>query len=246
MTSDLQDDPAEIPEMIEQLEAGADLVSGYSLSLVDAEARERLAAAGILDDQVREQTEGTLDLLGDLIFYGPIAFGLALLLNYLAIGSQFNSFKYPLYLLLTVPLALVGAVWLFFVTGTSLDVISVLGVVMLIGLVTKNAILLLDAALSRVAEGVDLRPALLDAARIRFRPIVMTTVTVIVISVPLLLGLGEGSELRYPLGMVILGGVTTSALLTLYVVPAAFWLFEHKAIERRTAVERELVATLPS
>ena len=227
----------------------ADLAPGYSQSAVEQQARERLVAAGVIDQEVREQTEGTLDLLGDLIFYGPIAFGLALLLNYLAIGSQFNSFKYPLYLLLTVPLALVGAVWLFFITGTTLDVISVLGVVMLIGLVTKNAILLLDAALARVREGEPLRDALLEAARIRFRPIVMTTVTVMVISVPLLLGLGEGSELRYPLGLVILGGVTTSALLTFYVVPAAFWLFERKAIAARQAQEKqekEVPAPLPA
>jgi HAE1 family hydrophobic/amphiphilic exporter-1 len=215
----------------------ADLGPGQSLSVVEERARERLLAAGVLDDVVREQTEGTLDLLDDLITYGPIAFGLALLLNYLAIASQFNSFRYPLYLLLTVPLALVGAVWLFFITGTTLDVISVLGVVMLVGLVTKNAILLLDHALARVREGADLRSALLEAAGVRFRPIVMTTVTVIVISVPLLLGLGEGSELRYPLGLVILGGVTTSALLTFYVVPAAFWLFERRAIEGRRASE---------
>src|SRR5690606_9776660 len=213
--------------------------------VVEARARERLLAAGVLDSEVREQTEGTLDLLDDLITSGPIAFGLALLLNYLAIASQFNSFKYPLYLLLTVPLALVGAVWLFFVTGTTLDVISVLGVVMLIGLVTKNAILLLDAALARVREGEELRPALLEAAKIRFRPIVMTTVTVMVISLPLLLGLGEGSELRYPLGLVILGGVTTSALLTFYVVPAAFWLFERKAIAARRE-KGEVATPLPA
>lgn len=227
--------PGSISRLQQEFSAqlSADLVPGNSLSVVENEARAALVAAGVLDEQVREQTEGTLDLLGDLIFYGPIAFGLALLLNYLAIASQFNSFKYPIYLLLTVPLALVGAVWLFFVTGVSLDVISVLGVVMLIGLVTKNAILLLDAALALVREGTELRRALLEAARVRFRPIVMTTVTVIVISVPLLLGLGEGSELRYPLGLVILGGVTTSALLTFYVVPAAFWLFERKAIEKQ-------------
>ncbi len=220
----------------------ADLEPGQSLSVVEQRARELLMAAGVIDDQVREQTEGLLNLLDDLVFYGPIAFALALLLNYLVIASQFNSFRYPLYLLLTVPLALVGAVWLFFATGTSLDVISVLGVVMLVGLVTKNAILLLDAALARVREGEELRAALLHAAAVRFRPIVMTTVTIIVISAPLLLGLGEGSELRYPLGLVILGGVTTSALLTFYVVPAAFWLFERRAVERQRTEGEPLVA----
>ena len=227
--------PGSITRLQQEFSAqiSADVEPGYSLSTVREDSAALLEEAGVLDERVFEQTEGVLDLLGDLTFYGPIAFGLALLLNYLAIASQFNSFKYPIYLLLTIPLALVGAIWLFFVTGTSLDVISVLGVVMLVGLVTKNAILLLDAALARVAEGDELRAALLHAAEVRFRPIIMTTVTVIVISVPLLLGLGEGSELRYPLGLVILGGVTTSALLTFYVVPAAFWLFERRNYERK-------------
>lgn len=210
----------------------ADIVTGVPLSQVSDEARRSLQAAGVLDARVSEETVSSIDLLEDLLFYGPIAFALALLLNYLAIGSQFNSFKYPLYLLLTVPLALVGAIWLFYLTGTSLDVISILGVVMLVGLVTKNAILLLDVVLQRLAEGArDLRAALLEAAQVRFRPIIMTTLTVVVISLPLLLGFGEGSEFRYPLGLVILGGVLSSALLTFYVVPAAFYQFERGRIE---------------
>lgn len=162
----------------------AELAPGANLSQVTAVVDERLQAAGVLDNRVSQIQGADFDLLGDLLFYAPIAFGLALLLNYLAIGSQFNSFKYPVYLLLTVPLALVGAVWLFYFTGTSLDIISILGVVMLIGLVTKNAILLLDVALSETKKGVPLREALLEAAAVRFRPIVMTTATVVVISLP--------------------------------------------------------------
>ena len=212
-----------------------ELTPGSNLSQVTAAVDARLQEGGVVDNRVSQVQGSNFDLLGDLLFYAPIAFGLALLLNYLAIGSQFNSFKYPLYLLLTVPLALVGAVWLFYFTGSSLDIISILGVVMLIGLVTKNAILLLDVTLAETANGVPLREALLEAAAVRFRPILMTTATVVVISLPLLLGLGEGSEFRYPLGLVILGGVLTSALLTFYVVPAAFYQFEHKRYERETA-----------
>jgi HAE1 family hydrophobic/amphiphilic exporter-1 len=196
---------------------------------------------GITDARVTQMDAGGIDLLGDLLFYGPIAFGLALLLNYLAIGSQFNSFRYPIYLLLTVPLALIGTVWVFWLRGMSLDVISILGVVMLIGLVTKNAILLLDVTLAQVRRGVPLRDALIEAGSVRFRPIIMTTVTVLVISLPLILGLGEGSELRQPLGVVILSGVLTSALLTFYVVPAAFFTFE-----RRTYAANEKDATAAS
>lgn len=193
---------------------------------VRREIEEAFAAAGVTDRMVRVTTGVGPDLLGDLVFYGPIAFALALLLNYLVIASQFNSLRYPLYLLLTVPLALVGAFWLFFLTGTPLDVISVLGVVILIGLVTKNAILLLDVVVGRLQEGETLRQALVRAGRLRLRPILMTALTIVVISVPLLLGLGEGNEFRRPLGLVILGGVVSSTFLTLFVVPAAFYRFE--------------------
>ncbi len=210
----------------------ASLVPGTVASAAETELQRLLVAEGILDESVTEVEGAGFDLLSELMTFGPIAFGIALLLNYLAIGSQFNSFRYPIYLLLTVPLALVGALWTLWLAGMNLDVISVLGVVMLIGLVTKNAILLLDAALVRARAGMELVQALLEAAHERFRPIVMTTVTVLVISLPLLLGIGEGSELREPLGYIILGGVLTSALLTLYVIPAAFLTFERKTYER--------------
>jgi hydrophobic/amphiphilic exporter-1 (mainly G- bacteria), HAE1 family len=193
------------------------------------------AEAGVTDEFVRVTTGIGPDLLGDLVFYGPIAFALALLLNYLVIASQFNSLRYPLYLLLTVPLALVGALWLFFLTGSPLDVISVLGVVILIGLVTKNAILLLDVVVGQLQAGETLRDALVRAGRLRLRPILMTALTVVVISIPLLVGLGEGNEFRRPLGLVILGGVVSSTFLTLFVVPAAFYRFERRRYELRGA-----------
>lgn len=195
-----------------------------------------LRDGGLIDSRVVQGSASGIDLLGDLVLYGPIAFVLALLLNYLVIGTQFNSFKFPLYLLLTVPLALVGALWLLYATGTDLDFIGVLGVVMLIGLVTKNAILLLEVLMERINEEggkvASLKEALIEAGRLRFRPIIMTTAAVAIISLPLILGFGEGAELRYSLGLIILGGVVTSALLTFYVVPAAFYQFERRNFER--------------
>ena len=201
------------------------------------EIEAALAAAGVTDDLVRVTTGIGPDLLGDLVFYGPIAFALAMVLNYLVIASQFNSLRYPLYLLMPVPLALVGAFWLFFLTGTALDVISVLGVVILIGLVTKNAILLLDVVVSQLEEGEALRDALIRAGRLRLRPILMTALTIVVISVPLLAGLGEGNEFRQPLGLVILGGVVSSTFLTLFIVPAAFYRFEGRRYRERFAAQ---------
>jgi len=111
--------------------------------------------------------------------------------------------------------------------GTGLDIISILGTVMMVGLVTKNAILLLDFAVERAKEA-PLKEALVEAARLRLRPILMTSTTIIVVSIPLLMGIGEGSEFRRPLGVIILGGIFSSTLLTLFVIPAAFYRFERR------------------
>ena len=210
-------------------------------SQLRGELRESLKSAGVFDAQVTEGKGVGLDLTGDLIFLTPIAFAFALLLNYLVIASQFNSFKFPIYLLLAVPLALVGALWVFFLTGTPLDLFAVLGIIILPGLVVKNSILLLDLVVNKETEtfeNMKLKDMLIAAAKTRLRPILMTTLTLIAISAPLLLGIGEGAELRYSLGLVIAGGVTFSALLTLFVVPAAFYRFEHKKFDAELSEQR--------
>ncbi|MGL4611530.1 MAG: efflux RND transporter permease subunit [Trueperaceae bacterium] len=194
--------------------------------------RDNLTEVGVFDEQVSEGQGVGLDLTGDLILLTPIAFALALILNYLVIASQFNSFKFPIYLLLTVPLALVGALWIFFFTGTPLDLFGVLGIIILPGLVVKNSILLLDLVINKdTYQNMPLKEMLIEAAKTRLRPILMTTLTLIAISAPLLLGIGEGAELRYSLGLVIFGGVTVSAILTLFIIPAAFYRFEHKKFD---------------
>ena len=157
--------------------------------------------------------------------------GLALL-TYLVLGSQFNSFRYPIYLLLPVPLAIVGALWTLALFGVDLDVITVLGMVILLGLSTKNSILYLEFVTERMRT-LPLREALVEAAELRFRPIIMTTLTVLVISIPLVLGQGDGAEFRRGLGIVILGGVITSTLLTFYVVPSVFYQFERRRQQPR-------------
>ncbi|TBH21027.1 efflux RND transporter permease subunit [Thermus thermamylovorans] len=202
---------------------------------VQAEIRELLEGEGLLAGLSLVPT-GIASLTQDLAELAPFAFALALVLNYLVIASQFNAWRFPLYLFLPVPLAVAGALWGVYLLGLGLDVISVLGLVILIGLVTKNAILLLDFTVRRL-EATDLRTALLEAARLRFRPILMTTLTLLVISLPILLSLGEGTEYRRPLGAIILGGVSTSALLTLFVVPAAFYAFEGRRRAKRPREE---------
>ncbi|MFN8509325.1 MAG: efflux RND transporter permease subunit [Deinococcaceae bacterium] len=230
--------PASLSRSDQSYSAGiqANFAPGVTgLLQIQQDIQAKLTQAKIIDEKVTIGTSGSAAFVGDLASAAPKAFGLALLLNYLVIASQFNTFRYPLYLLIPVPLALIGAFWLAYILGTGLDVISVLATVLLIGLVTKNAILLLDFVV-REARNSDLAVALVEAGRLRLRPILMTTATVFIISFPLILGTGEGGELRRPLGVIILGGLLTSTLLTLYVVPSAFYVFERRRHQRQRQV----------
>ena len=168
-------------------------------------------------------------LASSLASTGPVIFLLALFLAYLVMAAQFNSWRYPVYLLLPVPLALVGAVWLVYLIGGGLDIFGLMGMLMLIGLSAKNAILYLDFVVERIGK-MPFVDALLEAAELRFRPIVMTTLTVLVISFPLMLGRGQGSEYGQRMGVVMLGGILFSAILTFFVVPCAFYLFERRRV----------------
>ncbi len=200
-----------------------------------------VAAAGLLKDGTTlgdASSFGSSALTGNLVVYGPIVLVLAILLTYLVLGSQFNSFRYPLYLQLPVPLAIVGAVWALYLFKTNLDVITILGMVILLGLATKNAILYLEFVTERM-KTLPIFDALVEAAQLRFRPILMTTLTVLVISIPLVLGQGDGAEFRRGLGIVILGGVVTSTLLTFYIVPSVFYRFEKNRSGKRREQEDE-------
>jgi HAE1 family hydrophobic/amphiphilic exporter-1 len=197
-----------------------------------------LTKAGILDSQVvltEAQAFGPAQMARQLQGQGSFLFLLAFFMAYLVMGAQFNSFRYPLYLLLPVPLAIAGALLFLYLTGNSLDIFGVLGFLLLIGLSAKNAILYLDFVSERLGR-MPLKQALVEAAYLRFRPIVMTTLTVFVISLPLLFGRGAGSEFGQGLGVVMFGGILVSALLTFFVVPAAFYLFERNRVPEGTQV----------
>lgn len=198
---------------------------------------EQLTQAGVLDSHVTMGAGGSFGRAGlsrQLGTLGPRVFALALLLAYLVMGAQFNSFRYPIYLLLPVPLAVAGAVWFLVVQGQSLDIFSLMGMLLLIGLSAKNAILYLEFVVERIGK-MPFKQAMIESARLRFRPIVMTTLTVLVISFPLLLGRGAGSEFNHGIALVMLGGILVSALLTFFVVPAAFYLFERGREEEAPA-----------
>jgi HAE1 family hydrophobic/amphiphilic exporter-1 len=198
------------------------------------ELTQELTRAGLIGGDVALTSNtrfGPAALAAQLATSGPIAFLLAIFLAYLVMAAQFNSWRYPVYLLLPVPLALVGALLLIFFLGGGIDIFGMMGMLMLIGLSAKNAILYLDFVVERIGL-MPFKDALIDAARLRFRPIIMTTLTVLVISFPLILSGGQGSEFGQRMGIVMLGGIVFSAALTFFVVPAAFYLFERKRVAR--------------
>jgi multidrug efflux pump len=154
------------------------------------------------------------------------AFLLALLVVFMVLASQFESLVHPFTVLLAVPLAVTGALFTLKLAGATLNLYSQIGMILLIGLVTKNSILLVEYINQLKERGLETVPAALEAGRIRFRPILMTSVSTVMGAVPIAFGLGAGSISRRPLGYAIVGGVLFSTLLTLYVVPAVYVIFD--------------------
>jgi len=150
------------------------------------------------------------------------ALGLAILLMYLILVVQFGSFLDPLAILLSLPLSLIGVVLMLLITGDALNIMSLIGVMMLMGIVAKNAILLIDFAKWQHEAGMPLREALIEAGRVRLRPIIMTTVALVAGMIPVAIGAGEGADFRAPLGRAVIGGVITSTVLTLVVIPTIY------------------------
>lgn len=150
------------------------------------------------------------------------AMGLAVIFIYLILASQFGSFLQPIAIMVSLPLSLAGVFIALLVTGTTLNMFSIIGFIMLMGLVTKNAILLVDFANQGLREGRSLRAALLDAGQVRLRPIIMTTLAMIFGMLPMAIGSGAGGETNAAMGRAVIGGVITSSLLTLVVVPVLY------------------------
>jgi hydrophobic/amphiphilic exporter-1 (mainly G- bacteria), HAE1 family len=205
-------------------------VAGRSLGEVSADIRtvvDRLA----LPAGYRVSFGGSTRDMQESFAYALSALGLAVIFIYMILASQFKSFVQPIALMSSLPLTLIGVVLILLVFGSTLNMFSIIGVIMLMGLVTKNAILLVDFA-NRAREGhsaeglegqrLEREEALMMAARVRLRPILMTTLAMVFGMVPLAFALSEGAEQRAPMGQAVIGGVVTSSLLTLVVVPVVY------------------------
>lgn len=180
------------------------------------------------------------------------AFGLAVFLVYLVMASQFESLLHPFVILFTIPLALVGAVLALLLTNSPISVVVFIGLILLVGLVVKNAIILIDKVNQLREEGVAKRQALVEGARSRLRPITMTTLCTLFGFLPLALAFGEGAEVRSPMAITVIGGLLVSTLLTLVVIPVVYDLLDRRSDEyyaeraRRARQDAEAAATLIS
>jgi multidrug efflux pump len=182
----------------------------------------------LLDERYTTTLAGTSkefnESSGSLIF----AFLLALILVYLALSGQFESFRDPFTIMLTVPLAIGGAILALWLFGHTLNIFSQIGMIVLVGIVTKNGILIVEFANQRRQDGLGIEEAAIDAAAQRFRPILMTSMATILGAMPIALALGGGSTSRIPMGVAIIGGLVFSLVLTLYVIPVLYTLITSK------------------
>lgn len=218
------------------------LAPGAALS--DAErALRRITTELGLPETIRGFFSGTAQTFRSAQFEQPILILAALLAVYIVLGVLYESLLHPLTIIATLPSAGLGALIALLVTGEQLTIIATIGIILLIGIVKKNAIMLVDFALeARRVQGMTAYEAIIAAASARFRPIMMTTLAAILGAVPLAIGTGAGSELRRPLGIAIIGGLLISQAITMYATPVIYLAFE-RMVERR---ERRRLAPVPA
>lgn len=191
------------------------------------EAMDRIAKQ-VLDEKFSTALEGAskdfVESSSSLLF----TFMLALVLIYLTLAAQFESFRDPFIIMFTVPLAIAGAVLSLWYFGQTLNIFSQIGQIMLIGLVTKNGILIVEFANQKKAQGLSVIDAVKEAARLRLRPILMTSLSTVLGTLPIALALGAGSESRVSMGIAVIGGLIFSTILTLFVIPSIYSYFSEK------------------
>jgi HAE1 family hydrophobic/amphiphilic exporter-1 len=208
-----------------QIRLNAGVSKDRNVGEVSKELREALKDM-VWPAGYRVEYGGSSQEMDDSMGYAVAALGLAVIFIYLILASQFGSFLQPVAIMASLPLSLIGVLLSLLIFGSTLNIFSVIGFIMLMGLVTKNAILLVDFTNQGLREGKTREQAILDAGQVRLRPILMTTAAMIGGMLPLALALGPGSEQQSPMAHAVIGGIVTSTLFTLVVVPVLFTYFD--------------------
>ncbi|MES2318583.1 MAG: efflux RND transporter permease subunit [Pseudomonadota bacterium] len=196
-------------------------VEGRPNGDVDADVQKAIKSIE-LPEGVRLAVGGEAEMMGEMLSAAGKALGIAIIFIYLVLASQFGSFLQPVAIMVSLPLSMIGVLLALLVTGSTLNIFSVIGIIMLMGLVTKNAILLVDFTNHGQREGKSQYDAVMAAGQVRLRPILMTTLAMVFGMLPMAIGMGDGGESQAPMGRAVIGGVITSTLLTLVVVPVAY------------------------
>jgi HAE1 family hydrophobic/amphiphilic exporter-1 len=204
---------------------GANVALGTSLTVASTSIMEIIESMG-LPQGYSVVMGGETEQLAETTGFVIESILLAVILIFLILASQFESVTQPFAIMLSLPLSLIGVLLALLITGDTLNMMSMIGIIMLFGLVTKNAILLVDNANERIVGGADRWTALVEAGRVRLRPIMMTTLAMIFGMLPIAIGMGEGGGFRAPMARAVIGGLITSTLLTLIVVPVAYTYFD--------------------
>src|SRR4051812_47711622 len=239
------------PQQIERrslermVSVSAGVLPGYSLGDVAAAVKTKIESLG-LPPGYHAVFTGDVQNLNETKGYVGEALLLAVVFIYLILASLFGSFLQPLAIMLALPLSFIGVGLGLWVTKGNLNVMSMIGIIMLMGLVVKNGILLVDFVNHEREAGMPREEAILTAARPRLRPIVMTTMAMIFGMIPLALAIGEGAEQRAPMAHAVIGGLITSTALTLFVVPVVYTLFDDLVIGIRRRLRHRAVERTPA
>ena len=215
------------------LQYAANFFSTPTVSLGEAVTMVNNATDNLLPLGYEVKMTGRAEEFGKTAFYMLFAFVVAIILVYMVLASQFNSFIQPFIIMVAQPLAIIGGVFALWATGHTLNMFSMIGLVLLMGLVAKNSILLVDLTNQRRADGKSIEQSLKEACPIRLRPILMTSMTIILAMMPAAFGVGAGSDTNAPMAVAVIGGMISSTLLSLVVVPAVYSLIEG-ALESRS------------
>lgn len=220
--------PAEIRRVAQQRVAiiSANLAYG-DLGAAVAEANNIIARTP-MPSGITAMVSGQNEEMQDSFRSMQFALLLAIFLVYIVMASQFESLIHPLVILFTIPLALVGAVLALYLTGTTVNVVAFIGIIMLAGIVVNNAIVLVDLINQLRAQGMEKTLAIMEAGRARLRPILMTTLTTALGLLPMAIGFGEGAEVRTPMAITVIGGLLVSTALTLIVIPVVYSIMDRK------------------
>ncbi len=231
--------PSEIRRVSQQRVALIRANPGFGdLGRAADEAREILAGVP-LPSGMAARVAGQSDEMARAFTSLMLALALAVFLVYLVMASQFESLLHPFVILLTVPLALTGAVFALWLSGSSLSVVVFIGLIMLVGIVVNNAIVLITRINQLREDGLVRQTAIIEAGRARLRPIIMTTLTTTLGLLPLALGLGEGAEMRAPMALTVIGGLLLATLLTLFVIPVVYSLLDRRQTEADLALAEQ-------